>query len=175
VTDSFETERLALRPLRRDDVDILLRLDADPEVMRYITGGRPSTREEVADVVETALGQRWIASERASGEIVGWFGLWRPDDRPGERELGYRLHRWAWGQGFATEGSRALIDLAFNGLGAHRVWAETMAVNAASRRVMERCGMTYVRIFHLDWDDPIPGTDHGEVEYEILRPHPEDH
>lgn len=172
MIDGFATERLNLRPLRPDDVDHLLHLDSDPEVMRYITGGRPSTREEVADVVRKALGQRWIAHERVSGEIVGWFGLCRPDDRPGERELGYRLHRWAWGQGFATEGSRALIDLAFTDLGAHRVWAETMAVNTASRRVMERCGMTYVRTFHLDWDDPIPGTEHGEVEYEILRPVP---
>jgi len=161
---------MRLRPLRIDDIDILLRLDSDPEVMRYITGGRPSTRDEVAAVVEEAMGQRWIAHEPASGEILGWFGLWRPDDRPGERELGYRLHRWAWGRGLATEGSRALIDLAFAELDAHRVWAETMAVNTASRRVMERCGMTHVRTFHLTWDDPIPGTENGEVEYEILRP-----
>lgn len=52
----------------------------------------------------------------------------------------------------------------------HRwVFAQTMAVNAASRRVMEKCGLRYVRTFHLAWDDPIDGTEEGEVEYELLR------
>lgn len=46
---------------------------------------------------------------------------------------------------------------------------ETMGVNTASRRVMERSGLRYVRTFHFEWDDPLPGTEHGEVEYEILR------
>ena len=168
MIESFDSERLTLRPVVLDDVENLLHLDADPEVMRFITGGRPSTREEVTAVVRAEVGHRWIAHETASGELVGWFGMRRPDDRPGEGELGYRLHRRAWGRGYATEGARRLIDLAFADLGLRRVWAETMAVNAASRRVMERCGMTHVRTFHLEWDDPIPGTEHGEVEYEIL-------
>jgi RimJ/RimL family protein N-acetyltransferase len=44
-----------------------------------------------------------------------------------------------------------------------------MAVNLASRRVMERCGLRHVRTFHLDWPEPIAGSDQGEVEYELLR------
>jgi RimJ/RimL family protein N-acetyltransferase len=44
-----------------------------------------------------------------------------------------------------------------------------MAVNTRSRRVMEKAGLRYLRTFHLQWDDPIPGTEHGEVEYELLR------
>jgi len=44
-----------------------------------------------------------------------------------------------------------------------------MAVNARSRAVMERCGMSHTRTFHLDFDDPLPGTEEGEVEYEITR------
>ncbi|HMG43436.1 MAG TPA: GNAT family N-acetyltransferase, partial [Acidimicrobiales bacterium] len=82
--------------------------------------------------------------------------------------LGYRLWRWAWGQGYATEGARALIAHAFTRLDVCRIWAETMAVNTASRRVMERSGLRYVRTFHFEWDDPLPGTEHGAVEYEIL-------
>ncbi|HEX4816952.1 MAG TPA: GNAT family N-acetyltransferase, partial [Nonomuraea sp.] len=89
-----------------------------------------------------------------------------PADEP---ELGYRLHRRAWGKGYATEGSRALIDKAFGELGARRVFAQTMAVNLRSRRVMEKCGLRHVRTFFADWPEVIDGSEHGEVEYELLR------
>lgn len=56
---------------------------------------------------------------------------------------------------------------AFTTLGLRRVFATTMAVNLASRRVMEKAGLRYVRTFHLEFDDPIPGTEHGEVEYAV--------
>jgi RimJ/RimL family protein N-acetyltransferase len=48
-----------------------------------------------------------------------------------------------------------------------RVIATTMTVNSGSRRVMEKVGLRYVRTFHLDWPDPLPGSEHGEVEYAI--------
>jgi hypothetical protein len=54
-------------------------------------------------------------------------------------------------------------------LGARRVWAETMAVNLPSRRVMEKSGLIHVRTFHLEWEDPLPGTEYGEVEYALER------
>ena len=166
----IETDRLALRPITMDDVDLLVTLDSDPEVMRYLTGGKPSTREDVEPIIRRSIGHRWIAFERETGEFLGWFGL--VPSVEGEFEVGYRLRRAAWGRGLATEGTRALIDLAFNERRARRVFAQTMAVNARSRAVMERCGMTYARTFHLDFDDPIEGTELGEVEYEIVR-HPE--
>ena len=166
--EPIETERLTLRPITVDDVDLLVGLDADPAVMRFISGGAPTPRHEAEGIVRRSLRHRWIASD-PSGAFVGWFALRLSDDRGRERELGYRLRRAVWGKGLATEGSLALIDTAFIRLGAERVWAETMAVNTASRRVMERCGLRYVRTFHLEWDDPIEGTEHGEVEYELTK------
>ena len=163
--ERYRTERLDLRPLRADDVDLLLDLDGDPEVMRYLTGGRASTRDEVTELVAHAIGHRWIATDRVTGDVVGWFALWPTG--PGELELGYRLHRVHWGRGLATEGARALLDVAFGGWRIERVWAQTMAVNDRSRRVLERCGLRHHRTVHLEWDDPIPGTEHGEVEYEL--------
>lgn len=160
------TRRLALRPLTADDVDLLVALDADPEVMRYLTGGRPTPRPEVEATVRASLGHRWIATERATGAFVGWFALRPTGDR--ERELGYRLVRSAWGRGLATEGARALVVSAFDH-DVDRVWAQTMAVNLASRRVLERCGLRDVRTVHLDWPDPIEGSELGDVEYERLR------
>jgi RimJ/RimL family protein N-acetyltransferase len=77
--------------------------------------------------------------------------------------------RHHWGCGLATEGTLAVIHEVFSAREAKRVWAQTMAVNTRSRRVMERCGLKYVRTFHLSWDDPIEGTEQGEVEYELSR------
>jgi RimJ/RimL family protein N-acetyltransferase len=143
----LETERLTLRELTRDDVDNLVELDSDPEVMRYINGGRATPREVIEREELPAFIRRshgygfWAAVEKATGEFVGWFHLRpREDGAADEPELGYRLRRSAWGKGYATEGSRALIERAFTDLGAQRVWAETMVVNTASRRVMERRG-----------------------------------
>jgi RimJ/RimL family protein N-acetyltransferase len=113
---------------------------------------------------------RWAAEDLTSGTFIGWLSLRPPDDgSTAELDLGYRLHRSTWGYGYATEGARALIHRAFTSLGAHRVFAQTMAVNTRSRRVMEKAGLRHVRNFHLPWDDPVPGTEHGEVEYELLR------
>ncbi len=164
----LETDRLRLEPLTLDHVDLLVDLDRDPEVMRFISGGKASTRDEVASVVRAHVGYRWAALTKDDGEFFGWFGM-RPADAAHEYVLGYRLRRSFWGRGLATEGARHLIDLAFTRLGAQRVVADTMTVNERSRRVMERCGLTYVRTFHLEWDEPIAGTELGDVEYAVTR------
>jgi RimJ/RimL family protein N-acetyltransferase len=173
MSEPLETARMLLRPLTIDDVDLLVALDRDPEVMRYISGGKPSSRAETERIVQRSLGHRWLGFERETGEFVGWFGI-RPSTAK-SRELGYRLRQQMWGKGYATEGSLALIAVAFAQPGVDRVRAETMAVNTASRAVMERCGLRFVRTFHLEWDDPIEGTEHGEVEYEITKAEWEKH
>lgn len=61
------------------------------------------------------------------------------------------------------------MRFAFEELGANRVVAQTMAVNTPSRKVMERIGLRFVRSFHEVFDDPLPGTQHGEVEYALTR------
>jgi RimJ/RimL family protein N-acetyltransferase len=114
---------------------------------------------------------RWAALERSTGAFVGWLSLRVNEDTgPNEPELGYRLRRAAWGNGYATEGSRALIAKAFTELGVQRVMATTMTVNVASRQVMEKAGLIYVRTFHLSWPEPIEGTEQGDVEYALTRP-----
>ncbi|MER5462316.1 GNAT family N-acetyltransferase [Streptomyces sp. NPDC002668] len=173
------TERLALRPFSEADVDHLLDLDNDPEVMRFINGGRPTTREAVrAESLPRflhhcpSLDNRvfWAAEERTTKEFLGWF-VFRPldDHSSAVVELGYRLGSAAWGRGYATEGSRALIHKGFSELGVERVIANTMTVNARSRRVMEKAGLTFVRTFFEDWPDIIEGSELGDVEYELTR------
>jgi RimJ/RimL family protein N-acetyltransferase len=175
----LETERLVLRRFTEADVDALSELDGDPEVMRFITGGRPTPRDVIRDETLPRFLRAyerfegfgvWAAVERSTGEFLGWFEFYPPDGRgPEEAELGYRLLRSAWGRGYATEGSRALIRKGFAELGVWRVVAETMAVNAASRRVMEKAGLTYVRTFHQKWPERIEGDEHGDVEYALTK------
>jgi RimJ/RimL family protein N-acetyltransferase len=109
----------------------------------------------------------WAAIERSSGEFLGWFGLARENPDSDDAELGYRLRRRVWGQGYATEGARALVRACFTELGVRRVFAYTMAVNLASRRVMEKAGLRHVRTYVEDWPDPIEGSELGEVVYEL--------
>jgi RimJ/RimL family protein N-acetyltransferase len=145
-----ETQRLVLRRFTMADVDNLVSLDADPDVMHFITGGRPTPRDEIENEVLPAFlayYERfdgygfWAAIEKPAGEFLGWFHF-RPREGAclGEAELGYRLRKSAWGKGYATEGSRALIRKGFTEFGVQRVVAEAMAVNLASRRVMEKAG-----------------------------------
>ena len=112
----------------------------------------------------------WAVEERSSNEFIGWFHLRpRPDSPVKDPELGYRLRRSAWGKGYGTEGSRALVDSAFRDHGAPRVYAETMVVNAASQAVMRKAGLRHIRTFHQDWPESIPGDEHGDCEFAITR------
>jgi RimJ/RimL family protein N-acetyltransferase len=174
-----ETARLLLRRFTEDDVENLFELDSDPEVMRFLTGGRPTPR----DVIENETLPRflhyyepftgfgfWAAIEKSTGAFLGWFHFRPPEDSPpGDVELGYRLRKSAWGKGFATEGSLALIRKGFTELDVRRVVAGTMAVNLASRRVMEKAGLSLVRTYHQERPDPIEGAEHGEVMYALLK------
>ena len=184
------TNRMLLRRFTPGDAEGLLALDADPEVMRFL-GPVRSQAEIEASVLPRFLTCHarhpdfgyWAAHGGTGDELIGWFGLrpvspgrsaiedW-PEARSGDTAvvaLGYRLRRSAWGRGYATEGTRVLVSRAFTELGVSQVVATTMAVNARSRRVLEKAGLRHARTVHLPWPDPRPGTEHGEVEYELHR------
>ena len=175
----LRTDRLLLEPLSDAHLEFEVALDGDREVMRHLEP-RPRTREEVLarhpqrlEVARRAPGLGfWVGS--VDGEPVGWWLLdvpERPDQGPadGQAELGYRLlPRW-WRRGLATEGARELVRHAFADLGLHRVFAETMAVNTGSRAVMAAVGLVHLRTFHLEWETPLAGAEHGEVEYALTR------
>lgn len=176
---TLRTERLTLVPLADDHLEFEVELDSDPEVMRYIVG-RAGTRAEV----EQAHRRRLAAAAEMSGlgywvgfddaEVVGWWILRPPHgpDQPkvaGEAELGYRILRRHWRQGYASEGARELIRYGFADVRLDRIFAQTMAVNLASRATMTAVGMTFARGFVSAeaYEDPIPGAEQGEVEYAI--------
>jgi RimJ/RimL family protein N-acetyltransferase len=173
----LETQRLVLRRFSMADADNLVSLDSDPDVMRFVPGGIPTSREEIEnEYLPAFLGYYrryegygfWAVIEKDAGDFLGWFHF-RPgkDAAPGEVELGYRLRKAAWGRGYATEGSRALIGKGFTELGVQRVVAEAMAVNQASRRVMEKAGLTLVRTFHRPSLHPGDDSQLEVVEYAL--------
>jgi RimJ/RimL family protein N-acetyltransferase len=173
----LETGRLVLRRFTAADADLLVELDSDPAVVRHLTG-RPTKRARIAAKVlpsilagyERPPGLGWFAAHaRPDLEFLGWIGLRPDDDRPDVAELGYRLRRAAWGHGYATEGARALVAHAFTRTPVTLVHADTMAVNTASRRVMEKVGLRYESTFFEDWAHPLPGAELGDVRYVLER------
>lgn len=155
----LETERLILCQFTADDADNLFELDSDPEVIRF-TSTRQSTEYTV---IQTKILPRyfadyeqyygygfWAVLEKSNQAFIGWF-LFRPAmdapyfnpalANPNDIELGYRLRKAAWGKGYATEGSKALIFKGFSELGTPRVVAVALAENVASIRVMEKAGL----------------------------------
>lgn len=173
----LRSERLTLVPLAEEQLPFLVELNSDPVVLRFLF-----TRALTPVETEERL-HRWITEARgglgmwvgyAGGEPIGLWMLKCPDDHRGEgrpeaAELGYRLPQRHWRQGFASEASRELIRHGFADLGLSRIYAETMAVNTGSRATMAKVGMRHVRTYHQEFGDPLPGTEYGEVAYEITR------
>ncbi|HYO64153.1 MAG TPA: GNAT family N-acetyltransferase [Pyrinomonadaceae bacterium] len=146
----IETSRLLLRRFRDDDFEALASIFGDPDVMRHLQDGVPVSREESAVHfrnlkenywAERGFGRLAVVS-KDSGEVVGFCGLRLLDGTP---EIVYVLAKSHWGRGLATEAARACLRFAFEQHGFERVVAITRPPNAASRRVMERLGMKFVR------------------------------
>ena len=143
-----------LRPITPEDLEQLWLLDQDPEVMRHITGGQPSSR-----ALSEALLQRMLAAAtqpglgffavEEEGLFCGWMHLRADRFEPAWAELGYRLQRRCWGRGLATVLGRRLMDQAFRELDYKTVSARTVPENAASRRVMEKLGMHHAGGFEF--------------------------
>lgn len=168
----LQTARMTLRPCRPSDRGDFIQLERDPDVMRFLNGGH-AVDPDTIDPNATFLMPRgtephvWAARRTESDAFVGWFCLWPEGETVAE--LGYRLRRMDWGQGLAVEGASALVAWGFASAGYETIVATTMAVNHASRRVMEKIGMIFTRTEFGDWPDPIPGSDQGEVWYEVTR------
>jgi RimJ/RimL family protein N-acetyltransferase len=168
----LQTKNLTLSPCCPADRADFMDLERDPEVMRFLNGGHAIDQEQ-SDPNATFLMPRgtetdvWTARRTANGAFVGWFCL-SPESET-VAELGYRLRRMEWGQGLASEGASALIDWGFQSGGYDRIFACTMAVNHASRRVLEKIGLNYVRTVHVDWPDRFEGIEDSEVQYELIR------
>jgi RimJ/RimL family protein N-acetyltransferase len=168
----LQTSNLTLVPCSPADCADFVEMERDPEVMRFLNGGHAVDRAK-SDPDSTFLmpdgtePHVWTARRTTNGSFVGWFCLWPEDETTAE--LGYRLRRAEWGHGLASEGASALVGWGFRNAGYKKIFASTMAVNLASRRVLEKIGLSHVRTINVDWAAPIPGGESGEVHYELTR------
>ena len=151
----LESERLLLREISESDLDFLFELHFDAEVMKYI---RPAekTMEETRTTMkrirstnkyDQGLGL-WMCEEKKSGELIGWFVLKDLDDTT-DIEIGYRLMRKHWGNGYATEMSRELLKHGFEKLNLEKIVGATRFDNTASQHVLEKIGLKFARIQHV--------------------------
>jgi RimJ/RimL family protein N-acetyltransferase len=150
----IETNRLRLRAFTPDDLDALYLVFGDPEVMTYITGGKPRTKEAtLAGLLRTIEGWQnrgfglWAVAEKDSGHVIGYCGLIFLDETT-EIELAYGLAKSSWGKGFATEAARASLRYGFEELKLERIVAVVNPQNIPSQRVLEKLGMKYKRNAH---------------------------
>jgi [ribosomal protein S5]-alanine N-acetyltransferase len=149
----LETERLFLRELVEADAKNLVALNASHNVVRY-TGDGPLADEAAALVVlrENLFPQyrtysvgRWAVERKSDGRFLGWCGLrWHMEN--GEYDLGYRFLEEHWGHGYATESARACLALGRARFPEARIVAKTRVENAASRRVLEKLGLTFTHL-----------------------------
>ncbi|MEO6209844.1 MAG: GNAT family N-acetyltransferase [Gemmatimonadaceae bacterium] len=143
----LQTERLVLRPLTLDDLDWFSVLRGDPDVMRYIGTHGPLTPEQSVEKLDKYL-RCWTDNGlgmfgiRCGDEPVGWGGL-QPLENTGEIEVGYAFGKKSWGLGLATETARAVVAWGFLEKQLDRIVAVASPENSASRRVMDKLGMTY--------------------------------
>jgi RimJ/RimL family protein N-acetyltransferase len=148
-----ETARLLLRRWQEDDRERLVALHEDPLVARFLSlDGRPWPRERTARVSDHFLRQwreygfgPWAAIDRRTGRWLGEIGLNERPDWPGPHkvEVGWELHPSVWGQGLAAEGGLAALRYGLEVVGLERIISAARADNTASRRVMEKCGLTF--------------------------------
>jgi ribosomal-protein-alanine N-acetyltransferase len=152
----IETARLVLREFVEDDWAAVLAYQSDPRYLRYyIWDGR--TEEEVRAFVGMFLGHQaarprtkfQLAIEtKAAGRLIGNCGVRLP--APGARiaEIGYELNPDEWGRGYATEAARAMLAFGFTEFALRRAWANCVAENTASARVLARLGMRREPLLH---------------------------
>ena len=134
-----------------DDWQLLRPIGTDPQVMRYISDGKPWPNEQIREFVgrQTSHFDRlgyclWKLLLKETSEMIGFCGL-QPLDGTAETEIGWWLARAWWGQGLATEAARAALMNGFERAGLARIVAVALAANQASIHVMGKLGMTYER------------------------------
>lgn len=155
----IETPRLIIRPWQESDRAPFAAMGADPEVMAHFPALlSPAESDAMVDRIGLMLADQgfgfWAVERRDSGDFIGFCGLNRVNflcPVAGEVEIGWRLVRAAWGQGFAREAAQICLDWGF-AHGLTRIVSFTVPANVRSWGLMERLGMQ--RRAELDFDHP---------------------
>lgn len=147
----LETKRLVLRQIISTDFENLYRMNNDPEVMKYVGDGSTRNRDQMVKELDMLISHYtrkpglgiWATILKETDTFVGASGLVYYDNTPGI-EIGYRILKEHWNKGYATEASFGLLNYGFNSLGLNKILSSAHVENLASRRVMEKIGMTHI-------------------------------
>ena len=156
------TPRLILRPFSVSDDIAMFRLDSDPLVHTYLGNKTVNDIAESREIIASVMRQyvdlgigRWAATLRSSGEVIGWSGLKlmpeSAENPAGYYDVGYRFMPQYWGNGFATESAQAALCHGFRTMGLTEIVGTAHNENIASRKVLEKCGLRYVKKYK--WND----------------------
>lgn len=146
--DTISTERLIGRRVTADDLGYMLEVDGDIRIQRWLFGAVQTAEQSRARL------ERWLRMWQDDGRgfwvfrnavdaIVGHGGLFSSPRQAGEVEVGYVIKPALWGRGFASEITMAALELGFESLGLQRIIGIAQSANAASLRVMKKCGMVF--------------------------------
>lgn len=163
----IRTRRLLLRPFTLDDLDAVHAYVSEPDVVRYLYWEMASDRDAAGRALAAKLGhgtlteagQSLVLAVEHEGTVVGEVVLKWLDRQHRQGEIGFVINPAYQGRGYATEAAAAVLGLAFDGLGLHRVIGRCDARNTGSARVMERLGMrreahfVHKELFKGEWGD----------------------
>lgn len=173
VDTTLLTERLKLRPVDLSDVDLVWEVSRFEGFTDGMTWDPPSSRQEIVEITHRNLAH-WEQGEDYVFTIdllkpacpIGRVGLHK-EDAPGTWNIGFWVHPDHWGNGFASEAARAVLDFGFNTVHAERIVTAHATWNKRSQRVIQGLGFNYVGV------DPAGFYKNGkpveEVEYELRR------
>lgn len=156
-----ETERLIIREILPTDIDDMFELHSDPEVHIYLGNKTITSKEQLIESIESIRQQyidfgvgRWAIINKKTNEFIGWTGLEfvtkEINNHKNYYDLGYRLIKRFWRQGFATESAFASLDYAFDKLNAKRVYAIADYRNEASNKILKKVGLKFIETFDLE-------------------------
>ncbi|MFP9099132.1 GNAT family N-acetyltransferase [Flavobacterium sp. RHBU_24] len=162
---NLESSRLYYRELQQSDAEAMFAMECIPEVHRYLYDEIATDIQETHDVItyirsqytEEGIG-RMATFLKDTDEFIGWTGLKLESSADSSKkfyDVGYQLLPKFWGRGYATEATLFFLDYAFNTLQAHEVNAYAHTTNAASIRVLEKCGLHPVQQFASDGRDMV--------------------
>ncbi len=174
-----QTERLWLRTEAAGDQAVWAAHMNTPQVMAHLGG--PRTAQQIADSFQR-MADGWaqhgfsfmLLERKSDGLLIGHCGLTRidthaaPEALNGRIQIGWTLRADCWGQGYAMEAARAVMEMAFEKLRTRTLFGQTSEGNVASWRIMEKLGMT--RRARLDYSDPdYPPQDNPTMVYAMSR------
>lgn len=156
-----ETERLIIREIVSTDIDAMFELHSDSEVHRYLGNKTITNQEKITEIIGFLKQQyidfgvgRWAMIDKKTNEFIGWTGLEfvtkETNNHKNFYDLGYRLLKRFWGQGFATESAFASVDYAFNKLNATEIYAMADTQNEGSIKILKKVGLKFIETFDLE-------------------------